>query len=84
MSPPNPPENAARITRLLDFEREPWANKNAAIRLYLGMSPTRYWQELLALIDNPAAEEYDAGTVRRLHEERDERRAFRENGYKSA
>lgn len=70
--------------RLIDFEREPWdmgygarGVKENAIRLYMGMSPTSFYQQLFALIDRPAAEAYDQGTVRRLRAERDARRAAR-------
>lgn len=54
---------------MLDLEREWWATpggKEAAIVEQTGMSPTRYYQLLDRLLDNPAALAYDPITVNRL------------------
>ena len=59
----------SRDLQVLDFEREWWkypGPKDRAIREYLGMSSTRYYQVLRRLMDDPAAAEHDPMTVRRL------------------
>jgi len=58
-----------RDTQVLDFEREWWkypGPKDRAIREYLGISSTRYYQILRRLMDDPAAVEHDPMTIRRL------------------
>jgi hypothetical protein len=58
-----------RDARVLEFEREWWrypGPKDRAIREYLGMSATRYYQILRRLMDDPAASERDPLTIRRL------------------
>ena len=58
-----------RDTQVLDFERNWWkypGPKDRAIREYLGMSSTRYYQILRRLMDDPAAVEHDPLTIRRL------------------
>jgi len=70
---------------LLDFERSWWtlpgvAAKGELIRAHLGMSPTRYYQRLGALLDEPAAHDYDPLTVKRLRRQREERRRARLEG----
>ncbi len=59
---------------VLDFERTWWRYpepKDRAIREYLGMSATRYYQVLRRLLDDPVAESIDPLTVRRLRKVRD-------------
>lgn len=56
---------------ILDFERthSVWlhrGSKEDQIRARFAMSPTRYHQRLVQLLDHPGAEAYDAFTVRRL------------------
>ena len=55
-----------------------WAGaKDQQIGELLGMSPTRYYQKLNALIDDPRAMAWDPLTVKRLQRLRDARRAAR-------
>jgi hypothetical protein len=59
----------ARDRAVLAMERRPWPGpgaKERAVRERLGMSPTRYYQVLNALIDDPAAAAFDPVTVNRL------------------
>lgn len=68
---------------ILDFERTWWKStgrKESAIRDRWDISPTRYYQLLNALIDQPSALEYDPMIVRRLQRLRDVRRAARGAG----
>lgn len=61
---------------MLDFERDWWkfrGSKEQAIRDTFGMSATRYWQALNALIDTPAALVADPVLVRRLQRVRTQR-----------
>lgn len=65
---------------ILDLERSWWKHPGAkatAIHARLGMSETRYYQQLNALIDRPEALAADPLTVRRLLRLRDRRRAQR-------
>lgn len=58
-----------RDQQILDFEGSWWlypAPKDRAIREYLGMSATRYYQMLRRLMDDDAALGYAPLTVRRL------------------
>ena len=58
-----------RDMRVLDFEGSWWLYpqpKDRAIKEYLGMSATRYYQILRRLMDEVTAVEYDPLTVRRL------------------
>ncbi|MEX0426559.1 DUF3263 domain-containing protein [Nocardioides sp. DS6] len=66
-------EGASRLSerdqQILDFERNWWkyaGAKEAAVREKFGMSATRYYQVLNALIDRPEALEEDPLLVRRL------------------
>lgn len=64
--------------RILDFEASWWlypGPKDRAIREYVGMSSTRYYQALRRLMDDPAALEYSPLTVRRLRKVRATRKA---------
>jgi hypothetical protein len=74
---------ALRDRAILDFERCWWTRsgtKEAAIRTELGLSGTRYYERLRALVDDPAAYEYDPLTVKRLCRQRERRRRERVEG----
>jgi hypothetical protein len=63
---------------VLDIARRQWAGPGArerAVRERLGLSPTRYFQLLGALLDDPRALARDPVTVNRLRRARDARRA---------
>lgn len=69
-----------RDARLLAFERAWWTyadSKEEGIREQFGMSTTRYYQALNALLDEPAALAHDALLVKRLRRERDRRQRER-------
>ena len=54
---------------MLEFERQWWRQpgaKEQAIRDTFGVTPTRYYQSLNALLDLPGALTYDAALVHRL------------------
>lgn len=54
---------------LLAFEERPWRHagaKETAIRDDLGLSPVRYYQQLLAELDDPAAIAAHPATAARL------------------
>lgn len=75
------PALSDRDRDMLEFERLTWrypAAKETAILDRFEMSATRYYQVLLALIDQPAAEAHDPTLVRRLRRLRDARRAERQ------
>ncbi|MFE2560080.1 DUF3263 domain-containing protein [Streptomyces sp. NPDC059352] len=58
-----------RERALLAVERRSWPGpgaKERAVREGLGLSPTRYYQLLNALLDDPRALEHDPVTVNRL------------------
>jgi hypothetical protein len=60
---------SARDRQILDFERQWWkyaGAKEQAIRELFGMSATRYYQVLNALIDTPDAIAHDPMLVKRL------------------
>ena len=62
---------------VLDFETSWWlypGPKDRAIRDYLGISATRYYQVLRRLIDDPEAGRHAPLTVRRLRRVREEGR----------
>ncbi|EST39531.1 hypothetical protein N566_01440 [Streptomycetaceae bacterium MP113-05] len=80
------PEGAAggtlseRDRALLAVERQGWpgpGEKERAVRERLDMSPTRYYQLLNALLDDPRALAHDPVTVNRLRRRREARRARR-------
>jgi hypothetical protein len=59
---------------ILEFEGSWWlypGPKDRAIREYLGISSTRYYQVLRRLIDDPGAESVAPMTIRRLRRLRD-------------
>ncbi|MGA4952027.1 DUF3263 domain-containing protein [Streptomyces lydicamycinicus] len=73
-------ELSARDEAVLAVERRSWPGpgpKERAIREQLGISPTRYYQLLNALLDDPRALAHDPVTVNRLRRIRDARRARR-------
>jgi hypothetical protein len=73
-------ELSARDCAIVDFERGWWllpGSKERAIRDELGMSSTRYYQRLNALLDEPAALAYDPLTVKRARRMREQRRRTR-------
>jgi hypothetical protein len=66
-----------RELAVLALERRSWPGagaKERAIRERVGISPTRYYQLLNALIDDPRALAHDPVTVNRLRRLRDARR----------
>ncbi|HET6636341.1 MAG TPA: DUF3263 domain-containing protein [Streptomyces sp.] len=73
-------ELSARDRDVLALERRSWPRagaKERAIREDLGMSPTRYYQLLNALLDDERALRHDPVTVNRLRASREARRARR-------
>jgi hypothetical protein len=69
-----------RDTAILDFERQWWkfaGAKEQAIRDLFGMSATRYYQVLNALIDRPEALAHDPMLVKRLQRMRAQRQRQR-------
>jgi hypothetical protein len=65
---------------LLAFEARTWryrASRDEAIIDTFGVSPTRYQQQLNALLDDPAALAHDPVLVNRLRRVRDERKRAR-------
>ncbi|MET4924865.1 DUF3263 domain-containing protein [Streptomyces sp. PSRA5] len=73
-------ELTERDRAVLAVERRSWPGpgaKERVIREQLGISPTRYYQLLRALIDDPLALAHDPVTVNRLRRIRDSRRARR-------
>ncbi|MDT0268103.1 DUF3263 domain-containing protein [Streptomyces sp. DSM 44915] len=71
---------AERDRAVLALERRSWPGpgaKERAIRERLGISPTRYYQLLNALLDDPLALAHDPVTVNRLRRRRDAKRARR-------
>ena len=66
-----------RDRKVLEFESAWWqypGPKDRAIREYLGISATRYYQILRRLADDPAALAADPLTVRRLRRTRTQAR----------
>jgi hypothetical protein len=66
--------------RILEFERQWWryaGAKEQAIRDQFGLSATRYYQTLNALIDTRTALEFDPLLVKRLRRLRDQRQRAR-------
>ncbi|TDC23711.1 DUF3263 domain-containing protein [Streptomyces sp. 8K308] len=71
---------SARDRAILAVERASWPRagaKERVIRERLGLSPTRYYQLLNALLDDPAALAHDPVTVNRLRARRARQRADR-------
>ncbi|GHB68029.1 hypothetical protein GCM10010331_64960 [Streptomyces xanthochromogenes] len=70
----------ARARAVLRMEAHPWPTpgaKERAIREELGVSPTRYYQLLNALLNDTRALAHDPVTVNRLRRIRDEQRGRR-------
>ena len=64
-----PPGLSERDRAVLTFEKQYWkysGAKEQAIRDRFGLSATRYYQVLNALLDNPAAQEFEPVVVKRL------------------
>lgn len=72
---------SARARDILDFERTWWrtlpGTKSEAIRERFGLSDSRYYQLLNAVLDEPGATSYDPLVVKRLRRRRDLRRRSR-------
>ncbi|WP_431780989.1 DUF3263 domain-containing protein [Streptomyces chumphonensis] len=71
---------STREAAVLAVERRGWPGpgaKERAIRERLGTSPTRYYQLLNALLDDPRALAHDPVTVNRLRRVRDAQRRRR-------
>ncbi|KOG35244.1 MULTISPECIES: DUF3263 domain-containing protein [Streptomyces] len=69
-----------REQALLALERRSWPGpgaKERAVRERLGLSPTRYYQLLNALLDDPRALAHDPVTVNRLRRVREEKQRRR-------
>ncbi|MCD9142988.1 DUF3263 domain-containing protein [Streptomyces albireticuli] len=69
-----------RDRAVLALERRTWPGpgaKERAVRERLGITPTRYYQLLNALLDDPRALAHDPVTVNRLRRVRDARRERR-------
>lgn len=75
------PDGLTRRDRdVLQFERQWWqfaGAKEQAIKEMFDLSPTRYYQVLNAVIDNPAALAFDPLLVRRLRRMRQSRQQAR-------
>lgn len=72
-----------RDRAILDFERSWWTEpgpKEAAIRDRFALSPTRYYEILNRLIEDPEAMDHDPLLIRRLRRLRDRRRRQRFEG----
>jgi hypothetical protein len=72
-----------REREILAFERQWWryaGAKDESVRESFGMSPTRYYQILNALIDRPEALAYDPVLVKRLRRSRQRVRSARRLG----
>lgn len=68
-APPAEPPLSPREREILEFEKQSWrraGTKEQAIRDRFGVSSTRYYQLLNALLDNPAALAHDPVLVGRL------------------
>lgn len=69
-----------RDQQIIAFERQWWkyaGAKEQAIRELFGMSATRYYQVLNALIDSPAALAFDPMLIKRLRRMRTSRQRAR-------
>jgi len=69
-------ELTARDKEILEFERQWWkysGAKEQAIRELFGMSATRYYQVLNALVDHPGAMSFDPMLIKRLQRMRNAR-----------
>lgn len=76
-------ELSERARAILDFERTWWqqtGSKNLAIRERFGLSGTRYYELVGAVVVDEAALAYDPLTVKRLRRAREMRRRSRLEG----
>ncbi|MFC8505193.1 DUF3263 domain-containing protein [Streptomyces sp. NPDC057411] len=76
----DPGELGAREQAVLAMERRSWPGpgaKERAVREQLGLSATRYYQLLNALLDDPRALAHDPVTVNRLRRVRADRESRR-------
>jgi Protein of unknown function (DUF3263) len=76
-------ELSERERAILDFEGSWWTEpgpKEDAIKARFGLSATRYYQIVAALIDRSEAEDYQPLVVRRARLSRDRRRRVRFEG----
>ncbi len=74
---PQPQQLDEHGQQIIAFERQWWRQagaKEQAIRDTFGVSTTRYYQLLNALLDDPLALEYDPVVVQRLRRLRSSRR----------
>lgn len=74
--PPLPDGLSERDVALLDLERQWWkqpGSKEQVVRERFGVSPTRYYQLVNALVDREAALRHDPMLVKRLRRARAER-----------
>ncbi|MEU5242230.1 DUF3263 domain-containing protein [Streptomyces lydicus] len=79
-TPSTSPDLSALDLAVLDYESRTWPGpgpKERAIREKLNISPTRYYQLLNALLDDPRALAHSPVTVNRLRRIRENRRARR-------
>jgi Protein of unknown function (DUF3263) len=77
------PGLSRRERAMLDFERGWWrepGTKGGAIRARFGLSPSRYYEVLDNLIDDPDALSHDPLLVKRLRRNRAARRRQRFEG----
>ena len=77
---PAAPGLSERDQEIIAFERQWWkyaGAKEQAIRELFGMSATRYYQVLNALIDSPAALAHDPMLIKRLRRMRTSRQRAR-------
>jgi hypothetical protein len=66
---PDAPALSEQQREMLAFEKQWWrfaGAKEQAIRDMFGISPTRYYQSLNALLDHPEAMRHDPALVKRL------------------
>ncbi len=74
---------SARDRAILDFERT-WRQlrgpKEVAIREHFNISPSRYYEVLNALLEDPEALSYDPLTIKRAQRVRNQRRRVRMEG----
>lgn len=77
---PAAPGLSERDQQIIAFERQWWkyaGAKEQAVRELFGMSATRYYQVLNALIDSPAALAHDPMLIKRLRRMRTSRQRAR-------
>jgi Protein of unknown function (DUF3263) len=74
---------SARDRAILDFERT-WRQlrgpKEVAIREHFNISPSRYYEVLSTLLEDPEALSYDPLTIKRAQRVRNQRRRVRMEG----